>query len=302
MSVTERVGQLEVTDRSITARVSSVETTTSNLTGDVTNVKEDISELEMDIRGLTTTVGTKASISALNALSDKVDDVDEEQEATATRLTQTKNELKGYVAQFNSDGSLKTDAEISLAIKDVSEAKISADRILFRTFDWKVYNDDNDLIFNLDSDGNLSIAGKFHGEFDDTVTFGKGTKKMYIEPTQTGARLVGKDGNTQMLSLGFSYYNGDYVPRLDLSTPAPQGSYQDSAFWAQTSEDTVQVVLESAGTTGSYHTLELLASARNRYSSLHSNAWPKKSNTSVYNSLSSGTLYVEDGYLKVKGW
>ena len=302
VSVTERVGQLEVTDKSITARVSSVETTTSNLTGEVANVKEDISELEMDIKGLTTTVGTKASISALNALSDKVDDVDEEQEATATRLTQTKNELKGYVAQFNSDGSLKTDAEISLAIKDVSEAKISADRILFRTFDWKVYNDDNDLIFNLDSDGNLSIAGKFHGEFDDTVTFGKGTKKMYIEPTQTGARLVGKDGNTEMLSLGFSYYEGDYVPRIYLKTPAPQGYNQDSVFWALTCEDVVQVVLESAGKTGAYKTLELVASARNGYSSLHSYYWPKKSDTSIYNSLSNGTLYVEDGFVKVKGY
>ena len=184
-----------------------------------------------------------------------------------------------------------------------TNAAIRADHIKFTTFDWTVKNPDtNEEIFHLDSKGNMTIAGKFHGEFDDTVVFGTGTKKMYIEPTRTGARLVGKDGDEEMLSLGFSYYNGDYVPRLNLSTPAPKGYYQDSVFWALTCEDVVQVVLESAGTTGAYKTLELVASAREGYSSLHSYAWPKKSNTTIYNSLKNGTLYVEDGYVKVKGY
>ena len=240
----------------------------------------------------------------LGSLEDYIEDVDEEQEASATWIQQNKNKWSVVAASFNSDGSINSSGRVALYVNDkFSTFDVTADKINFRnvSFGWTVTNDD-ETIFHLDSYGNLTIAGKFHGEFDDTVVFGKGTRKMYIEPTQTGARLIGKDGNTEMLSLGFSYYNGDWVPRLNLSTPAPQGYNQDSVFWALTCEDVVQVVLESAGKTGAYKTLELVASARNGYSSLHSYAWPKKSDTTVYNSLSNGTLYVEDGFVKVKGW
>ena len=241
----------------------------------------------------------------LGSLEDYIEDVDEEQEASATWIQQNKNKWSVVAASFNSDGSINSSGRVALYVNDkFSTFEVDADRINFRnvSFGWTVTNDNEDTIFHLDNSGNLTIAGKFHGEFDDTVVFGKGTRKMYIEPTETGARLVGKDSNTEMLSLGFSYYNGDWVPRLYLSTPAPQGSYQDSVFWALTCEDVVQVVLESAGTTGAYKTLELVASARGGYSSLHSYYWPKKSDTSIYNSLSNGTLYVEDGYVKVKGY
>ena len=210
-----------------------------------------------------------------------------------------------FSSALNADQTVAKVADITVFVDNygTSNAAIRADHINFTTFDWTVKNPDtNEEIFHLDSEGNMTIAGKFHGEFDGTVVFGTGTKKMYIEPTRTGARLVGKDGNTEMLTLGFYYYNGDYVPSLYLKTPAPQGHYQDSVFWALTCEDVVQVVLESAGTTGAYKTLELVASARGGYSSLHSYFWPKKSDTSIYNSLSNGTLYVEDGYVKVKGY
>ena len=239
----------------------------------------------------------------LGNLEDYIEDVDSEQEESATWIQQNKNKWSAVAASFDNNGNVTAAGKVGVYVANqLSYFEVDADKINFNVgFEWSVKHDGAE-IFHLDNSGNLTIAGKFHGEFDDTVVFGKGTRKMYIEPTETGARLVGKDGDEEMLSLGFSYYNGDYVPRLNLSTPAPKGYYQDSVFWALTCEDVVQVVLESAGTTGAYKTLELVASAREGYSSLHSYAWPRKSDTTIYNSLKNGTLYVEDGYVKVKGY
>ena len=154
-------------DGKITNTSSKIDQTASAIRAEVSSsidgVNDDITSLEASLNGLRTTVGTKASIDALNALEDYVEEVDEEQAATATRLTQTKNELKGYVAQFNSDGSLKSDAEISLAINNLSTAKIRADRIIFDFTQSTNFTSNGDVVMNINSSGDLWIKGELKG-------------------------------------------------------------------------------------------------------------------------------------------
>ena len=46
----------------------------------------------------------------------------------------------------------------------------------------------------------------------------------------------------------------------------------------------------------------MISYPRYGYGTIEGNKWPKRSDTTVYNRLSNGAVYVEDGYLKVKGW
>ena len=261
-------------------------------------IDDSITSLDLSIKGLTNTVGSKASIEALDALEDRVDDVDSAQSDTASRLTQVRNELKGYVAQFNSDGSLKTDAEISIAIKDVSTATIRADRINFNVnFDWNVYNSDNVKIFHLDNSGNLTIAGKFHGEFDDTVVIGSGTNKMYIEPTSTGARLVGKTGNTEVLSLGFWTVNGETRCGLRYSTSA---YYEKDYFKISGSGGNITGYCDDGVRTSyqdNYGTVSFgISSAHKVYiGSSYISQWPTSAS-----SVNVGQVYLDGDVLKVR--
>lgn len=281
---------------------------------------KDLSQLRVDVNGLLGTVGTLATTEAMEDYIDQlehdIDSVETDANNNASAIRQINSSIRFIVNQFNDDGSVKTSSKIAVAIDNIKQEIVNSlgtvgiyldgnnMGIRMQADDFSLWDSSGtEKLFGVDSQGVPYFRGNFDGgNITNTIGVGNGNKRLYIEPTQTGARLVGKDGNTEMLSLGFSYYNGDWVPRLYLSTPAPRGSYQDSVFWALTCEDVVQVVLESAGTTGAYKTLELVASARGGYSSLHSYYWPKKSDTSIYNSLSNGTLYVEGGYVKVKGY
>ena len=201
-----------------------------------------------------------------------------------------------------SEDTLINYGSVSLLIEDeLSTFKVDADNIKFNTFDWTVKNPTtNKTIFHLDSSGNLTIAGKFHGEFDDTVTVGSGTKKMYIEPTSTGARLVGKDGTYETLHLGFYQHDGNYIPAMYLKSKASNS--QDSLIRIRSGSDFAEVRAESAGSTGAYHIIRMIAYPRDDYATIEGNYWPKKSDTTIYDKLSNGAVYVDNGYLKVKGW
>lgn len=197
-----------------------------------------------------------------------------------------------------------TQSNLSLYVEDnISWLSGSANNIQF-TFDktFKIYSKDtnNTLheVLSLTPSGDLIIAGKFHGEFDQTVAFGEGTKKMYIEPTSTGARIIGKDGNTQVLSLGFSKNaDNNYVPSLFLITP---NGNQDSLIRIQSGTDFAEVLAESAGTTGNYHFVRLISYPRYGFSTVESNKWPTSSSMS---GLSTGSVYVDNnGFLKAKGY
>ena len=177
-------------------------------------------DLKVQVNNMSTTVtdnktAADRALSSLNTkynnLDDSLDDlwdyaeeIDGEQTDSATWISQNKNKWSVVAASFDSDGTVKASGKVGLYVSDkLSTFEVDADNIKFTTFEWSVKNPSNQEIFHLDSDGNLTIAGKFHGEFDNTVTIGTGTKKMYIEPTYDGARLVGKDGSTTKLTLGF---------------------------------------------------------------------------------------------------
>ena len=202
------------------------------------------------------------------------------------------------------EDNIITQSNLSLYVEDnISWLSGDANNIKF-TFDktFKIYSRDSNNtlheVLNLTPSGDLGIAGKFHGEFDDTVSFGTGTKKMYIEPTSTGARLIGKDGTKQVLSLGFSTNSqGSYVPSLFLQTP--NGS-QDSLVRIQSGTDWAEVLAESAGTTGRYHIVRLISDPGYGFATVESNRWPTSSSTS---GLSTGSVYVDNnGFLKAKGY
>ena len=239
---------------------------------------------------------------SLDDLWDYAEDIDGEQTESATWISQNKNKWSVIAASFDSDGTVKASGRIGLYVNDkLSAFVVDADNINFTTFDWSVKNPSNQEIFHLDSNGNMTIAGKFHGEFDDTVVFGTGTKKMYIEPTSTGARLVGKDGSYETLKLGFNSYNGGYIPSLFLSSKNGY-NYQDSLIRIMAGSDFAEVLAESAGSTGSYHIIRMIAYPRDGYGTIEGNHWPKKSDTSIYDKLSSGAVYVDGDVLKVKGY
>jgi hypothetical protein len=66
--------------------------------------------------------------------------------------------------------------------------------------------------------------------------------------------------------------------------------------------DFAEVLAESAGSTGSYHIIRMIAYPRDGYGTIEGNHWPKKSDTTIYDKLSSGAVYVDGDVLKVKGY
>lgn len=96
----------------------------------------------------------------LDDLLDYAKDIDDEQTASATWISQNSSKWSAVAASFNSDGSIKSSGRIALYVADHSVVSIDADKINFNvTFDWTVYNG-NTKIFELDSSGNLSVRGE----------------------------------------------------------------------------------------------------------------------------------------------
>lgn len=222
----------------------------------------------------------------------------------------TRGDYAGLFAQYyNATGVEERIGEMSISLEKkvdedgvehiISTSKIAADQVKFDTVDWTVTNKvTGDTIFHLDSGGNLAIAGKFSGEFDETVVFGKGTKKMYISPTVTGAQLIGKDNDYTTLSLGFNLIEGGYRPSLFMMSKNGYNN-QDSLIRIQASPDFAEVLAEAAGSTGNYHTARLIASPRWGYSTIECNHWPRNPNME---GMTYGSVYVdENGFLKAKG-
>ena len=253
---------------------------------------------------------SRSSATWINQNKDKIELVSAQFDSSG-KLTNTSGLVTGngtfsslFASALRSDGTVAKVADITVFVDNygTTNAAIRADHIKFSTFDWTVTNPDTgDTIFHLDSNGNLSIGGTITGgTITGDVAIGNGTRKMYIEPTSTGARLVGKDGSYETLHLGFYQYNGNSVPAMYLKSKA--SNYQDSLVRVMSGSDFAEVLAESAGSTGAYHIIRMIAYPRDDYATIEGNYWPKKSDTTVYNKLSNGAVYVDNGYLKVKGW
>ena len=171
---------------------------------------------------------SRSSATWINQNKDKIELVSAQFDSSG-KLTNTSGLVTGngtfsslFASALRSDGTVAKVADITVFVDNygTTNAAIRADHIKFSTFDWTVKNPDtNKTIFHLDSSGNLTIAGKFHGEFDDTVTIGSGNYKMYIRPTRNGAELVGvdTDNDDELLTLGFQTSSGGWsLPSLQM--------------------------------------------------------------------------------------
>ena len=229
----------------------------------------------------------------------------------------TANNINNYTSAFVTESTLNSAVAKMVAKNDYnaasitamvnnsgSEVRLNADKINFTFTQATNFISGNKTVMSLDGQGNLSLTGEItatKGSITGNIAIGTGTKKMYIEPLSTGARLVGKDGSYETLHLGFRNYNGSMVPAMYLN--AQNGlNTQDSTIRIMSGSDFAEVLAESAGSTGAYHIIRMISYPRYGYGTIEGNKWPKRSDTTVYNRLSNGAVYVEDGYLKVKGW
>lgn len=299
--------QIQQTSRNISLIASRTSTNETNIARIDVTARQIQSTVESNYNSLDGRITTNTSkiTQTANAIRQEVS---ESVDGLSTRIGTLETTSNSVIARVQAiEGNYVTQAEMGIYIKDedgvlISHAKIAADKIQFNlNFDWKVYNGNNDLIFHLNNQGDLAISGKFHGEFDNTVVFGTGTKKMYIEPTASGARLIGKDNSYETLYLGFRSYDGSMVPAMYLNAQNGLNS-QDSTIRIMSGSDFAEVLAESAGTTGAYHIIRMIAYPRKKYATIEGNKWPKKSDTTIYDDLSNGAVYVDNGYLKVKGW
>jgi hypothetical protein len=212
------IAQLQVTAGQISASVSSLQTTVNGHTESIGQLTIKTDSISQSVSSLTTTVnGHTSQISTLRTdLNGISATVTADHTTIGTHTTQigslqvTTNSISGRVTAI--EGDYVKEAEISLMVKKdgngyISNASIKADRIDFTFTHSTNFISGGQTVMNIDNSGNLWIAGEYKGgSITGNITVGTGTKKMYIEPTSSGARLVGKSGDTEMLSLGF--YDG----------------------------------------------------------------------------------------------
>lgn len=201
------IGQLQVTATSLTASVSSLNTTVngdgtqgSGLVSRVSSLSLTVGNINLSVQSLSTTVngdGTQGSglVSRVSSL-----------ELTESSISQRVGVIEGdYVKE----------AEISLMVKKdgngyISNASIKADNIDFTFTRSTNFISNGTTVMNINSSGDLWILGDYKGgSITGNITIGTGTNKMYIRPNEAdGAELVGFNGNTQLIELGFYSVSG----------------------------------------------------------------------------------------------
>ena len=160
--------------------------------------------------------------SSLGSLWDYAGAIDREQGNSATWISQNKNKWEAVAASFDGSGNVTAAGKVGLYVTNkLSTFTVDADKINFKTGKFTIKNKSGDTTLALDSDGNLTISGTINGgSITGNIGIGSGTNKLYIEPTDLGARLVGKAGNTEVLNLGFWTVNGETRCGLRYSTSA----------------------------------------------------------------------------------
>ena len=199
------IGQLQVTAQQLTASVSSLTTTVNGHTTSIGQLQITANNLTASVSSISDTVnGHTTKIAALEITDSSI----------SNRVTVI-------------EGDYVKEAEISLMVKKdgngyISNANIKADRIDFTFTQSTNFNSGGQTVMNIDSSGNLWIAGEYKGgSITGNITVGTGTNKMYIQPNASnGADLVGYSGATEVLKLGFVVGDSGYTnitPSLSLS-------------------------------------------------------------------------------------
>ena len=117
--------------------------------------------------GSTVTSNKSAADKALKNLGDSLanlwdyaGDIDDEQGASATWINQNKNKWQAVAASFNDNGTVKATGSVGLYVNDkLSTFTVDADRINFKTGNFKITNKSGQTTLAFDADGNLSIRG-----------------------------------------------------------------------------------------------------------------------------------------------
>ena len=117
--------------------------------------------------GSTVTSNKSAADKALKNLGDSLanlwdyaGDIDDEQGASATWINQNKNKWQAVAASFNDNGTVKATGSVGLYVSDkLSTFTVDADRINFKTGNFKITNKSGQTTLAFDADGNLSIRG-----------------------------------------------------------------------------------------------------------------------------------------------
>ena len=295
---TEQIGQLQITANSLTASVSSLNTTVSGHT-------QSIGQLQITANSLTASVSSISD--TVNGHTTKIAQLEITDSSISNRVTVI-------------EGDYVKEAEISLMVKKdgngyISNANIKADRIDFTFTQSTNFNSGGQTVMNIDSSGNLWIAGEYKGgSITGNITVGTGTKKMYIEPTSSGARLVGKSGDTETLSLGF--YDGTSSHNAQLRFGSSH--YSEESLQVRSTDTgslgTIDVAADGLSGpeihiayNGSSGLVRFIFQAADKYVILRATGygydtskWPQEGVDNI-NSLGKGTVYLRsDGCLGVK--
>ena len=299
---TTSIGQLQVTANSLTASVSSLNTTVSGHTTSIGQLTIKTDNISQSVSSLTTTVnGHTSQISTLRTdLNGISATVTADHTTIGTHTTQigslqvTTNSISGRVTAI--EGDYVKEAEISLMVKKdgngyISNASIKADRIDFTFTHSTNFISGGKTVMNIDTGGNLWIAGEYRGgTITQNITIGTATKKMVIEPTSTGARLVGRDGTTEVISVGFQNY-GNVSPYVNINNGGSGSSYAytqldyNSIQWGSSNNYMFAIKYNNSGRI-----------------EIHGN-WSSWYKDSELSSISKGDVYVDgNGFLKVKDY
>lgn len=173
--------------------------------------------------------------------------------------------------------------------------------------------------FTVDNSGNISAQGNAtftgnisasSGSITGDITIGNGNKKMYIVPDSDGAKLIGKSGDTEVLSLGFydttSSHNAQLrigSSRIGAESAQFRGTSQGELSIIDVEADGLNGPIIQTAYNGSDGLVRFLFGCRDKFVRLQAtdygyenHKWPTSSSQ-----VQIGEVYVEsDGILRVK--
>ena len=283
----------------IAGRMDDAETNIAQLQVTAGQISASVSSLQTTVNGHTTSIG-QLQITA-NNLTASVSSISDTVNGHTTKIAAleiTESSISNRVTVI--EGDYVKNAQISLmVVKDgngyISNALIDADDIKFvftRAVSWYWQSEtEANKRMGLDSNGDLWIAGEYRGgTITQNVQIGTGTKKMVIEPTNTGARLVGRDGTTEVISVGFQNY-GNVSPYVNINN----GGSGSSFAYTQLDYNSIQFGA------GNNYMLEIKYNNSGRIA-IHGN-WSSWYKDTELSSISKGDVYVDgNGFLKVKDY